>query len=841
MLKRISLVLILAMCTARSAMADDVPDADVALASRMSDFGTDLLRQKRVDPAYLQACAAMLRAAAKLDPSEPRYPRLLADACLASRDIDGAIAAYKAYRLLAPNDLGAQIGLIQLNLSKMETVDAKLAYGNQILGAGNVSGDVRSAVAVQCAKLLSERGQQVQADAMLDQAIRLNPLNSEALRLRYESGFEGMSDYQKAQSLMNMIRANPLQPAVVAEFAERVADFGLVKQSLEWYFNAMKLYQKSGGAIPLDLAEDYGAEQYIAERYDGADGMAIRLLQGDPNNINAMYLRLLCVRVTATTTDDRSIMNNARTTLLAHLADVRDSVLGVTPTTKPASSATTQPVELPKLKFDPMTGLPATTVPTEPEVEFSTAVLPDMSAAMAKVDPAVDSPEKSQLISVFGDVAWYSIYFDPQPAIAQVMIDNLAKLVPADNVMLVRLQGWNLLIQNKPDEAKIKLNAIADRDALGALGLIKLTPVNDAEANNRGRKLLSENPSKMLAAFLKDSLRDRAIKVTVSEKVQLISQQLDNFPIKWMNIIDKPSDFYLIRGVPMSGQFEYREPMLVNITIQNLSEFDITIGPDGVVRNDLWIDAQMPLPSPQNFPGTAYDRITQQIVLRARQTMSQVVRVDQGALAKALNDNPTVPQQIWVTVLTNPISTPTGVGAGAGGYRVQLTKMIARAGFAIGSDLTIDKTLDALEKGTYGKITIIDTMATYIRQSRTNTADDRLAKVAPMFAEKLSVARTDPSISVRGYSQYISASLAQPATQSQQFEEMSRSENWSTRLLGAMGVSGLDDSIRKPVLTDLTKDADPIIKDFATAMLKVAPAAAVEQPAAPTTVPTSQP
>src|ERR1700754_2632669 len=137
-----------------------------------------------------------------------------------------------------------------------------------------------------------ERGQQDDADRMIDNAIRLNALNVEALRMRYQNGLAGMSDFQKTQALITMIKANPLQPAVVAEFAERLADLGLVKESLGWYFKAIKLYQKSGRRVPMDLAIDYAAEQYLAERYDGADGLANRLVQADPTFVDALYLRL---------------------------------------------------------------------------------------------------------------------------------------------------------------------------------------------------------------------------------------------------------------------------------------------------------------------------------------------------------------------------------------------------------------------------------------------------------------------------------------------------------------------------------------------------------------------
>lgn len=823
----------------------DVPDADAALAARFSDFGTTLLQQKQVDPAHFSACAAMLKAAAKLNPNDPRYPRLLVEAYLANGDTDGAIAALKMYRQVAPDDLGAQLQLIQLNLGKMETADAKIAYANQILAAGNVSGDVRSAVAVTAARLMSERGQQSQANQMLDQAIRLNPLNIEALRLRYDQGQEEMSEFQKIRMLIQMIRANPLQPPIVAELADRLADLGLVKPSLEWYYHAISLYQRAGGPVPMELAVDYGAEQFIAERFDAADGLAIQILAGDPNDVDALYLRLLCAKNTAAIEDDQAIRNLARKTLLNQLKQANQWAINPTtqpatdtPTTAPAATApaaTGLTAMAPLATTPPATG-PATTAPAPagPAVDLLTGVppaahanvtltvqdLPDLAAALAKLESEPHADAKAFLTGALTDLAWYTVYFDPQAEVTAALLESLAKLLPADHVALVRLQGWAFLQQNKPDEAKVKLDAVADRDVLAALGLIKLSQANDVDANNRGRKLLSDHPSGMIGAFLKESLRDRGIKVVAREEAQQIANELTQFPAKWMNVIQKPQDFYALIGEPLVGQFDYREPLLVRVVIQNMSEFDITIGPDGVIRPDLWVDAQIRGTANQEFPGTAYDRVTSQLVLRSRQSVSQVLRVDQGALQKLLNDNPTQPHQIFVTVVTNPTATVNGgVGAGPGGYRVQLKKLIARAGFAVVTDRAVTQLMDNLVSGTIGRISNMDLMAAYIREAKANPQDERMAKLSTQFEDKLVAVRVDASPAVRGWSQYLSATHGQPAAKQQMVTEMSRNADWTTRLLAAIAAGELDADARTSVLTELTNDAEPIIKDYSAAML----------------------
>jgi hypothetical protein len=89
-------------------------------------------------------------------------------------------------------------------------------------------------------------------------------------------------------------------------------------------------------------------------------------------------------------------------------------------------------------QIDPQTGVPVLPA-KEADVEFTAAVLPDLKDALAKINPAEDSREKTMLTGAVADMAWYSIYFDNTPDVTAAMLDALSKLVPADNVTLVRL------------------------------------------------------------------------------------------------------------------------------------------------------------------------------------------------------------------------------------------------------------------------------------------------------------------------------------------------------------------------------------------------------------------
>ena len=70
----------------------------------------------------------------------------------------------------------------------------------------------------------------------------------------------------------------------------------------------------------------------------------------------------------------------------------------------------------------------------------------------------------------------------------------------------------------------------------------------------------------------------------------------------------------------------------MTVTVQNVCDFPITLGPDGVLHQDLWFDAMFRGVAQQTFAGTAIDRLGGPLVLQPRGVIQQNVRLDQGPL-----------------------------------------------------------------------------------------------------------------------------------------------------------------------------------------------------------------
>ena len=63
-----------------------------------------------------------------------------------------------------------------------------------------------------------------------------------------------------------------------------------------------------------------------------------------------------------------------------------------------------------------------------------------------------------------------------------------------------------------------------------------------------------------------------------------VKTEADRFPKAWLHIIDQPQAFYGIHAEPVNVSRAYGDPLFAKLTINNLTDSDLTIGPDGVIK-----------------------------------------------------------------------------------------------------------------------------------------------------------------------------------------------------------------------------------------------------------------
>jgi tetratricopeptide (TPR) repeat protein len=784
--------------------------ANAVLAQRLAGVARDSFAVGTPTAASWRQVVALLTAAHRLDPTDPRYPQLLAEACTYAGDSDGAINALKSFRQLAPGDQGAQITLIDLYTSRFPVAEKRLAYLNDVIGAKSVPPEVRAHAALQAGHLYAERSQATQAIAMYDEAIRLNPTSPDALAARYAATSSTATVNERVALLLRILQANPARADRAAELAHELAAAGLGRASLDWYSHAVRVWNRQRVAPPHGFAVEYASQLLLADRQEDADMLAQQMLAVDGSDVDALLLRLLTLRAAGD-----------RNRLAVAMETTADVLRGRVMTTR---------------KLD----TPAATQPVAPH----TGELPDLTDDLAEATKPENTARRRALVLTLADLAWFQVYFEQAHQEADKTIAMIARLAGDDSPLVARLTGWSLLVQGRTREATVKLSAAADQDPLSAMGLARLQLADEktrSEGLATARKVLTNAAAGLTGAIVWDGLRDQGVKRMAVNGAELIIEQLDAFPRQWLNVVEAPEQFYTVRGEPTRPSYAFGEPMYCRVTITNNGPYDITIGPNGLLKPDLWFDAALRGLVQDQLAGVTYDRVTQTTVLRPRQSITQTVRVDAGRLGEILRSNPTPSVQIFVSTVTNPVSADEKgtVGPGPAGLKSPVQRIFSRGPFPINSEQARAQVLNALSTGAPpDKFNSLDLAATIVRAARlretdpaaTGTptpdaiaAEDKNSRFLGQFAGAVLQARGDatPAVSTWAWQAAVFMSPS-PADSAPYVRTMLASDNWTTRLAGLLNLETALPQVaeRKAILEKLVAgEQDEIVKGYAQALL----------------------
>jgi hypothetical protein len=789
------------------------PVGDAALAEHFAQMAQASLATRAINDTTLTEASALLEAACKLDPSDPRYGRLRAEACLSLQDEDGAIAALTEYTKTADGsvDQVAQCQLIDLYSAKMESADSKMDYFKGLLGSSAIAPEVKAHVGVRMAREQLDRGEDSDARQTLEEALKNNPLDPDGLELNEQltSDTEGT---EHIRALLALLRSNPAQPAVMSRLADELADEGLALEAIGWYSNSLGVGKASGIATDPTVFINYCAELLISNQIKGLDTAIDSYLTNAPNDPQALYLKMLIARRSEDRDAIEKVNDQAREGFLERLYIAYRLAL----------------------KVDPPT--------TRPTGELSERT-GDVVAQAKQVKDSGNQAAITLYSSALTDLAWFEIYFLQQPQNADKLIAALHVLAPDDDLRFNRLEGWAQLVAKKPAEAKIKLEAIAERDPISAMGLIKIAAQdekNKEDAKSSARTLVNDNRSGLLAAMLLDGLRDLDAKIEASKDADAIKAALEKFPKAWFSILDNPSNFYVIGCQALQVSHLFDEPMLAIVSFTNIGPFDIAMGPKGTIKPDLWFDVNLRsvLP-PQSLSGVAYDRLTGPIVLHAGQKMQQLVRLDQPKLAQQLATNPTVAFTLLFSLVTNPITGPAGVAPGPGGQRVSIKKPVERMANPLNAQRQ-QQVQQILAAGqSHQKIYTLSLLGTYAQIFSAST-DDKIKPKGQELADVVAQMTSDPSAPVASWAKFLQIATLPEEKRAPLIKPMLESEYWPERLVAA--ASALSTSQNgKEMLQKLADDQEPIVQKFAKAALDDLAAATSQPTSGPATAPSTEP
>jgi tetratricopeptide (TPR) repeat protein len=786
-------------------------ERNAALAERIAyGMAQGLLRARPIVASSWPATVALLEASYRLNPDEPRIQRMLVEALLREGNGPRALEILGKYRATeeGKEDHGAQIQTIDLYLSQVDTAEKQIEYLKDVVGRSTIPETVRSYCALRAGELLSEHMQDEESMQMVDQALRLNPLNLRALQIKYETLKNGTPS-EKLAGMLAMLKSNPAQPALTLAVAQDLADAGLVQPALQWYTLALNMYPRTEMRTPgRETVVDYAAEIYIGGDPKNADGIAQRITGADTDSLNAWLLRLIVTRAMGDKEALGVVSRQTAISLTNRLAMMKRGAGDAT--------ATTQPVDA--------TGeVPAV----------------DVTAELNRFQKANNPQLIDQFTVIAQTMAWVKIYFDEKPADAEPWIQALARLVPANDPGLVRLQGWQLLKAGNKAGAKSKLQPIAQSDPLAAAGLVLLaenTPAEQDRSNSEARAILGRSPAGLTGASLTEMFAARGVKLVPGPLADQLAVELAKFPRELLRILDEPSRFYSLRVDPVRSALAPGDPVLVKVQIMNVNDFDLTIGNNGIIHPDLWLDAQLRGANQQVLASEAFDRITKRLVLPAGKSISQVVRLDTAQLTLMLLGQPQKFFQISAMCMTNPISIGGQISNGPGGYRVQMSKLMERTAAPFQSPQVRQKLDQTFSNGKpTDKISALELVATYYN-ALSGVEDPQAKEAAGPFAEAIRRATTDSDPTVRAWALYVLSLLVGEKDLPMVIRNMVQDSAWEARLLAPVVIE-LKAAPRQ-LVKPLEQDSDPLVQKLAVSVGKMPVMKPATQPAAP---PTSAP
>lgn len=788
---RYGIVGMAAMASVAVARPPAASPADAQMAEDYATKAMETLSGKEIGTSVWAESEALAMAAHKLDPADRRWPALVARLAESAGDTDAIVQADKNLLSLQPDHRGAQRQLIDIFLSRMETADAKDHYLRTVLSNKSIANDVRSYAAVCLSRVLLERSEKTQAQSMLAQAIALNPLNADAWQMHYQLIEPTATVLEKANDLLGLLRANPAQPNTAWSLGRLLSQVGLEKESLAWYGVAVSGMPRTGEPLPEDVLVDFASAMYLSGDPRGAEDLIGKALSA---NDSASQLWLLKAAIQKQQKDPglHETIAQANVACFNILQTLRQNAGD--------KQATTRPVDL---------GEPVT--------------LPNMSQDLQRISADKTGKLRGLYVSAVGNWAWLEIYFARKPQDAQNMLAFLNQILPTADPVLNRLQGWNEMVQGNDDAARAKFTASAQADPLAAMGILLLDQKHDADkVAPEARKLLSENSVGIVGAMLYSGLKGTGVDLIPSKQSQAVADVLQKFPNQLMNILDQPQAFYAIHIQPTQIAYGYDEPMLVRVAIQNLTNVDLSVGNNGVIKPGVLLDAQQRGIGDEFFGGCAFVRMDQAMVLRGGDEISQIVRVDRGAFGKLLQNNPGATLQFALFGTTNPLMTKDHMYVGLAGYHVQMPSIIERDGLSMQSDNWQQKLNQMLGSDNGAdRIRAIHLITEYAKRLRTgDNADADSRKHAGDLMAAVANAASDPSPSVQATAAYAQAAAAPEEQRWPLLEQMATDANWQKQLLAAYGLQNAPVAIQKKVDTKLASDgADPIVKRYASARL----------------------
>jgi hypothetical protein len=290
---------------------------------------------------------------------------------------------------------------------------------------------------------------------------------------------------------------------------------------------------------------------------------------------------------------------------------------------------------------------------------------------------------------------------------------------------------------------------------------------------------------------------------------------------------------------PVQANYQFGEPIFARVLLQNISKHDLSLGSEGVLHSDVWLNGNLRGQLAQRVLGIGYERISQALVLHPGQSASVLVRLDDGPLQKYLQSDPGDTVTVSLSGISNPVMVPPAkegdpidARPSVAGYGEDSPRMMEREASPAATPDDRAKIYTQLDHGQPAeRIRALEILAAYIPELQNIVkTQPQVQDIITEFTDHLGHGDGDTAISVRGLALYLSAINLSGNDQIDALNKLSSDPDWSLRMLAVAAAQQLGDK-GKDVLYQRSADREGLVKLFADATA-AAMAPPATQPAA---------
>lgn len=472
-----------------------------------------------------------------------------------------------------PDDTVAQLRLITGRVSRLQTIDARLAAYERFLGPDGESLDpsVRSRLALDAALLERERGNLSKFAERLAFALEQDSTNKDAATLALTFFADRVDDpLGRLDLLLGVLYADPMDVQAHRAISRELASTGAYVGAERFVRTLNRLYMTLG--MTPD-AEEMTFREVVSWNLHGAEAI-VRQLSDD--------------------------LDDARKDVLRKRNTPSGRTLGID------ESVSAEDVRLP-FTSERTRLLAASAADNAEAAARSMADLAETARRAAEqiADPARRPPGMTeqqvtpQVQAILAEIVWLRLWTNQQLAEAESGLAVLKKDKNADASLIARLDAWMTLRQGSMEDARERMAALTQTDPLAELGMAVIAERSGEryDAMVRYLDLAQRYSGELLGAYARTRVGIiTGTDVPRSDTTRAMEEAAASVPDWLESLLENPTRITSLEIDPARSDVRTLERTALRAKVTNLAPIPMGVGPDRTISTRLlllpWMEVQ---------------------------------------------------------------------------------------------------------------------------------------------------------------------------------------------------------------------------------------------------------